>query len=39
MARKHGVRLAQITGPTGDITDEEIKLCREHALQKSSPSL
>lgn len=34
MARKHGVRLAQITGPIGDVTDEEIKLCREHALKK-----
>lgn len=32
MALKHGVRLAQIMGPQGEITDQEIALCREHAL-------
>jgi predicted amino acid dehydrogenase len=34
MARKHGVELAEITGPTGLITDAEIELCREHALAR-----
>lgn len=33
MALKHGVRLAAIMGPTGEITDQEIALCREHALR------
>lgn len=34
MAQKHGVRLAEITGPCGIITDSEIALCRQHALDK-----
>ncbi len=34
MAIKHGVRLAQIMGPQGEITDKEIELCREHALKR-----
>ncbi len=33
MARKHGARLAEIRSPTGVITDQEIDLCREHALK------
>jgi predicted amino acid dehydrogenase len=33
MAIRHGVKLASITGPTGEITDQEIALCREHALR------
>ncbi len=32
IARKHGARLAQIRSPNGEITDQEIELCREHAL-------
>lgn len=32
IARKHGARLAQIRSPNGIITDQEIELCREHAL-------
>ncbi len=38
MARKHGVELAEITGPTGLITDSEIDLCREHAEARSRPT-
>jgi predicted amino acid dehydrogenase len=33
MAREHGVRLSHITGHAGVITDEEFKLCRQHALE------
>jgi predicted amino acid dehydrogenase len=33
LARKHGIRLAAIMGHAGEITEEEIKLCREHALK------
>ena len=33
IARKHGARLAAIRSPTGLITDQEIALCREHALK------
>ncbi|MBC7658348.1 MAG: hypothetical protein H7249_01420 [Chitinophagaceae bacterium] len=33
MARKHGARLAEIRSPNGIITDQEIELCREHALR------
>jgi predicted amino acid dehydrogenase len=33
MAREHGVRLSQIMGHGGFISDEEFKLCREHALK------
>ncbi len=33
MAKKHGARLASIRGPLGLITDQEIALCREHALK------
>nr|MBA2404177.1 hypothetical protein [Bdellovibrionales bacterium] len=32
LARKHGVRLAAVMGHTGEITEEEIDLCRKHAL-------
>ena len=34
MAKKHGVRLSCIMGHHGAITDEEMALCREHALKK-----
>ncbi len=34
LANEHGVRLSQIMGHNGFITDEEFNLCREHALQK-----
>lgn len=34
MAREHGVRLSQIMGHNGFITDAEFELCREHALEK-----
>jgi predicted amino acid dehydrogenase len=34
IAKKHGARLAEIRSPTGVITDQEIDLCREHALKK-----
>lgn len=33
LARKHGVRLAAVMGHTGEITEEEIALCRDHALK------
>ena len=33
LARKHGIRLSAIMGHTGEITDAEIALCREHALR------
>ena len=36
IARKHGARLAAIRSPTGLITDQEIALCREHALKALS---
>lgn len=36
MAKKHGARLATIRGPIGVITDQEIALCREHALKRLS---
>ena len=32
MAMKHGVKLAEITGPLGVVTEAEIKLARSHAL-------
>ncbi len=34
MAHEHGVRLSQIMGHNGVITDQEFDLCREHALKK-----
>lgn len=34
MAREHGVRLSHITGHAGVITDEEFRLCQEHALKR-----
>lgn len=34
LANLHGVRLSQIMGHNGFITDEEFTLCREHALNK-----
>jgi predicted amino acid dehydrogenase len=36
LARKHGVRLSAIMGHTGEITEEEINLCRAHALKALS---
>ncbi|MEO5666836.1 MAG: dehydrogenase [Bdellovibrionota bacterium] len=33
IAKKHGARLAAIRGHSGLITDSEIELCREHALE------
>lgn len=33
LARKHGVRLSAIMGHTGEITEDEIALCRQHALK------
>lgn len=33
LARKHGVRLSAIMGHTGEISEDEIRLCREHALR------
>jgi predicted amino acid dehydrogenase len=33
MAKKHGARLATIRSPNGIVTDQEIELCREHALK------
>jgi len=33
IARKHGARLAAIRSPTGLITEQEINLCREHAVK------
>ena len=36
LARKHGVRLAAVMGHTGEITKEEIDLCRKHALNSKS---
>ncbi len=32
--RKHGIRLSGIMGHTGEIKENEIKLCRELALKK-----
>jgi predicted amino acid dehydrogenase len=34
LAHEHGVRLSQIMGHNGFITEEEFSLCREHALLK-----
>ena len=34
MAREHGVRLSQIMGHSGFITDAEFELCKEHAQEK-----
>lgn len=36
MAREHGVRLSQIMGHGGFISDEEFKLCKEHAIKKGA---
>ncbi|HYX31672.1 MAG TPA: hypothetical protein VE954_01070 [Oligoflexus sp.] len=33
MAKKHGASLATIRSPNGIVTDQEIELCREHALK------
>ncbi len=33
IAKRHGARLAEIRGPLGLITDQEIGLCREHATR------
>jgi len=34
LASEHGVRLSQIMGHNGIITDEEFQLCRDHVLKK-----
>lgn len=34
LAREHGVKLSQIMGHSGFISDAEFELCREHALKK-----
>jgi predicted amino acid dehydrogenase len=34
LARKHGIRLSQIMGHQMEITDDEMELCRQHALKK-----
>ena len=34
LAKEHGVKLSQIMGHSGNITDEEFNLCREHAIKK-----
>jgi predicted amino acid dehydrogenase len=34
MAKEHGVRLSQIMGHNGFITDAEFELCKEHATKK-----
>ncbi|MEE2744141.1 MAG: hypothetical protein VYD54_09550 [Bdellovibrionota bacterium] len=34
MAAKHGVRLSAIMGHSGFVTDEEFRLCKEHAIEK-----
>ena len=36
LAKEHGVRLSQIMGHNGFITDEEFSLCREHALNNQN---
>ncbi len=36
LSRKHGIRLSAIMGHTGEISLEEIALCREHALKRLS---
>lgn len=38
LARKHGVRLAAVMGHTGEITEEEINLCRKYALKNREQS-
>jgi predicted amino acid dehydrogenase len=38
LARKHGVRLAAVMGHTGEITEEEIALCRKHAEKARTKS-
>ncbi|MCB9091857.1 MAG: hypothetical protein H6621_02990 [Halobacteriovoraceae bacterium] len=39
IARRHGVKLASIMGHSTEISDDEIKLCREHALKKRSDQM
>jgi predicted amino acid dehydrogenase len=39
LAKKHGARLAKIRGHAGVITDQEIALCREHALRNLKKQL
>lgn len=39
LANEHGVRLSQIMGHNGFITDEEFNLCREHALVRINGKL
>ncbi len=34
LARKHGVKLSAIMGHAGEITPQEIELCRQHAMTK-----
>jgi predicted amino acid dehydrogenase len=34
IGKRHGAQLAAIRGPAGIITDQEIALCREHAVER-----
>jgi predicted amino acid dehydrogenase len=34
MASEHGVKLSQIMGHSGPITEQEFNLCREHSIEK-----
>lgn len=34
LAREHGVKLSQVMGHSGFISDSEFELCKEHALKK-----
>jgi predicted amino acid dehydrogenase len=38
LARKHGIKLSAIMGHKHEITDQEIELCRQHALKALSAS-
>jgi predicted amino acid dehydrogenase len=35
LAKKHGVRLSEVMGHHGIITEQEIELCKEHAMLRS----
>lgn len=37
LAKKHGVKLSQIMGHHGPLTEEEFELCRSHALKGDTP--
>ncbi len=38
LARKHGIKLSAIMGHNNEISDEEMQLCREHALKAMKES-